>query len=271
MTRAGLRSTSMLAAALLAVVLGSGAHAAEPSAAGGDAQSLFEAGNAKYFAGDYPGAVKAYSEIVTRFEIEDPALYHNLGNAYFRTGAYGSAILYYQRALKLEPDEALGESLDNNLDASRRTLQARYRQTSDDALVYGDPSGALYQASHVIGPTPLAILFALVWTGFFALLALRRLRPHARWPGRTALPVGIAAGILAFMVWAQVTTDADHRIGVVVADDAKLRDGPHETAKGKELPEGIEVRILEGNADWTQVELASGRRGWVEATRVKQI
>jgi len=253
-----------------------GAPAPEPASSSDDPKALFDAANARYFAGDYNEAVRLYADIVTRFRIEDPALYHNLGNAYFRSGAYGSAILYYQRALRLEPGAELTGAIAQNRDAARRTLQARYRATSDEALVYGDPSGVLYQVSHVVGRVPLAILFAVVWTGFFVLLALRRIvrgkdGDGPRWPGRAAVPVGIAAALLAFVVWAQVTSDADHRIGVVVSEDAKLRDGRHETAQGRALPEGLEVKILDGDDTWTQVETAAGRRGWVQAAQVKQI
>lgn len=234
-------------------------------------QQLFASGNAKYFAGDYAGAAKDYSEIITRFEVEDADLYHNLGNANFRSGAYGAAILYYQRALRLEPSSQLADALETNLDAARRTLQERHRQSSDEALVYADPSGVLYHVSHVIPRTPLAILFALLWTALFALLALRRLRPGTRWPGRAAVPVGIAALLAGLLVWSQVMTDADHRIGVVISEGAKLREGKHASAQGKDVPEGTEAKILDGDAEWTRIELSNGNRGWVEASKIKQI
>jgi hypothetical protein len=243
------------------------AHAVTSS----EVQELFTAANKKYFEGDWTGAAKDYATIVERFEVEDPALYHNLGNACFRGGAYGSAILYYKRALKLEPDARLAALLEQNLDAARRTLQARYRASSDAALVYGDPSGVAYQLTHLFGETAIAVIFAALWLVFFALLALRRLRPRARWPGRLAVPVGLVTAVAGLLVWGRLATDASQRVGVVVSAEAMLRDGKHEVAQGKALPEGLEVRIIEGDASWTEVELAGGRRGWVAAKDVKQI
>lgn len=249
----------------LALVLGGVAHAQD------DAQSLFAKGNQEYFAGRYAEAAKLYSEIVTRYEIEDADLYHNLGNAYFRSGAYGSAILYYQRALRLDPPGQLAEQLDSNLSAARRTLQTRYRQSSTEALVFADPSGVLYHVSHVIARTPLAILFAGLWVAFFALLILRRVRAGAKWPGRAAVPVGIAAALAGLLVWSQVATDADHRIGVVISEGVKLREGAHESAQGKDIYEGTEVKILDGNEEWTQVQVSNGNKGWIESGKLKQI
>ena len=248
------------------------ARASSPVVAGaGDPQALFALANQKYFAGDWDGAARAYADIVERFEIEDPALYHNLGNACFRSGAYGSAILYYRRAQKLEPDSKLGEALDKNLDAARRTLQARYRATSDSALVFASPADALYQVTHLLDELPLSLGFLVVWAALFSLLIARRLRPDARWPGRLAIAAGLVALLAGLLVWGRVVTEGDNQLGVVVASDSLLRDGRHELAQGKDLPEGIEVLIVDSEGEWLQVELSSGRRGWVNAADVKQI
>jgi len=237
----------------------------------GDPQALFALANRKYFAGDWDAAARAYADIVERFEIEDPALYHNLGNACFRSGAYGSAVLYYRRAQKLEPDSKLGEALDKNLDAARRTLQARYRATSDSALVFASPADALYQVTHLLDELPLSLGFLAVWSALFGLLIARRLRPDARWPGRFAVAAGLVALLAGLLVWGRVVTEGDNRLGVVVSSKSLLRDGRHELAQGKDLPEGIEVLIVDSEGAWLQVELSSGRRGWVTATDVKQI
>lgn len=246
-------------------------HGGTAGPGGADAQALFQAANKLYFAGDWEGAVAAYAAIVERFEVEDPALYHNLGNACFRSGAYGSAILYYERARRLEPDAKLAEALDRNLDAARRTLQARYRSLSSTTLVYADPSGIAYRVTHLVGGDALAIGFAVLWAAVFGLLILRRVRPAARWPGRLVVPIGLLAALAGVLVWGRLATDADQRIGVVVSPNAMLRDGKHEVAHGRELPEGIEVKILDGDEAWAQVELGDGNRGWVSAKDLKQI
>jgi len=237
----------------------------------GDEQTLFADANKRYFAGDWTGAAQAYAAIVERFEVEDAALYHNLGNACFRSGAYGSAILYYKRAQKLEPDTRLAEALERNLDAARRTLQARYRSSANTSMVYADPSGVVYQVTHLVGETALALTFAVLWCALFGLLMLRRLRPGVRWPGRVAVPVGLLVAVVGVLVWGRIASDANQRVGVVVSAEAMLRDGKHEVAQGKSLAEGLEVRILDGDSAWTQVELADGQRGWVASKSVKQI
>lgn len=234
-------------------------------------ETAFAEANRRYFAGDWQGARELYQRMLERFELEDAALYHNLGNACFRSGAYGSAILYYRRAQALEPESALADALDKNLDAARRTLQARYRAGSDSALVYASPADALYQATHIVGEAPLALGFLAAWVSLFLLLVMRRLRPHARWPGRLAIAAFVLALLSGLLLWGRVVSESSHQLAIVVASDALLRDGRHELAQGRELAEGLEVKIVDAQGEWLQVELASGKRGWVSASQVKQI
>lgn len=268
-------AATWLVVTLLALGTTARAEAPAPSAASvpapASAHALFSEANARYFAGDWMGAAKDYADIAARFQIEDPVVYHNLGNACFRSGAYGQAILYYRRAQNLGPEGPLAEALERNLDAARRTLQARYRSPSEAPLVYADPTGIVHQITHLVSESALALGFGVLWLLLFALLALRRLRPGARWPGRVAVPIGVLVALAGAVLWARLATDADLRVGVVISADAMLRDGKHEIAQGKALAEGLEVRILDGDADWTQVELAGGRRGWVASQDVKQI
>lgn len=265
--RPGLHLLGALLVALAAALSVGAARAAEASP-----EALFHEANRLYLAGEYDDAARAYAELHETYRVEDPVLYHNLGNAYFRAGAYGSAILYYQRALHLDPRAEVAESLRANLDAARRTLSTRYRASGDESqFIYSEASGFLYKATHVLGRTPLAVAFAALWILLMGLLIARRLRPEQRGAGRAAVPVAILALLLGLMLWGQLFTDASQRIGVVVTSDAMLRDGRHEDAQGKAIPEGLEVRIVEQDPSWTKVELANGHQGWVAREQVKQI
>ncbi|TNF32317.1 MAG: hypothetical protein EP329_10610 [Deltaproteobacteria bacterium] len=238
----------------------------------GGALERFEAGNRLYLQGHYADAVRVYAALHEEQRIEDPVLYHNLGDACFRSEAYGSAILYYKRGLRLDPPADIADALEANLDAARRTLQTRYHATGDKSqFVYAEAGGLVYRATHVLGRTPLALLFATLWTVLMALLMLRRLRPSARAYGRAAVPVALATVLIGLMFWGQVYTDSTYRVGVVVVDGAKLRDGKDLRAQGKDIPEGMEARIVEQDDGWTRIELNSGRQGWVEDTAIRQI
>ncbi len=64
--------------------------------------SLYRQGNDLYENGKFESALGVYREIVASgFEAAD--LYYNMGNAAFRSNNIGHSILYYEKALKLEP------------------------------------------------------------------------------------------------------------------------------------------------------------------------
>ena len=64
--------------------------------------SLYQKANSFYQKGEYETALNVYRDIVdTGFESSD--LYYNMGNAAYRSNSIGYAVLYYEKALKLDP------------------------------------------------------------------------------------------------------------------------------------------------------------------------
>ncbi len=67
-----------------------------------EADATFTKANADYAAGHFPDAITGYESLVKNRQW-NPILFYDLGNAYFRTGDFGRAILNYERALALDP------------------------------------------------------------------------------------------------------------------------------------------------------------------------
>lgn len=234
-------------------------------------QARFETANQLYFKGEWGPAAEAYSALVSDFKLEDPVLYHNLGNAYFRSGAYGSAILYYRRAQQLAPSADLARALDANLDAARRTLQARHRSAQDANLNYQAPHTPLYALTHLLEEKTYAWALLTSVLVCFGLLVTNQLRGYSRKRTQLSVISGVFAAILALGGYGRILTERDLRLAIVVSPEAHLRDGKHKLAQGSPLLEGLEVRFLEDQGEWSQVELSNGRRGWVEADHLREI
>lgn len=67
-------------------------------------QQLWEKANAFYTAEEFQKAVSVYEQILQKGE-ESAKLYFNLGNAYYKTGDINNAILNYERAKLLAPQD----------------------------------------------------------------------------------------------------------------------------------------------------------------------
>src|ERR1700743_3292305 len=69
-----------------------------------DFGTIYKQANDQYKKGQYPEAIKLYSQILNS-GYQSEAVYFNLGNAYFKSGDVPSALLYYEKAHKLAPGD----------------------------------------------------------------------------------------------------------------------------------------------------------------------
>ena len=83
----------------------------------GDTENLWKQGNEAYAQGDFEEAVTLYEALVSQGESAWGQ--YNLGNAYFRTGQLGKAVLAYKRAeARLPRSKEVKENLAQALKAA---------------------------------------------------------------------------------------------------------------------------------------------------------
>jgi len=88
---------SFILAALCALLMTAAADAAEKA-------RLFLDGIAAYRSGDYDRAVEAFGRIADS-GVENAKLYYNLANAHLKNDDLGRAVQWYEKALKLTPND----------------------------------------------------------------------------------------------------------------------------------------------------------------------
>ena len=69
-----------------------------------EVNSLMKSGNELYKNNQYQLAIDEYNKLIKQ-DYEGASLYYNLGNAHYRLGKVGFAILYYEKALRLSPGD----------------------------------------------------------------------------------------------------------------------------------------------------------------------
>lgn len=82
-------------------------------------QALWEQANAAYNSGDYAQAQSLY-EAIAAMGLQSAPLYYNMANAYFKQDDVAHAILYYHRALRLEPAD---EDIRHNLEYAEQSTK----------------------------------------------------------------------------------------------------------------------------------------------------
>ena len=261
--------TSLLVAAggvvLWGALLLAGSLLFAPDAQAATAAALFATGNDAYDEGRYEEAVTAYQQILSR-GLFDPRVYYNLGNAYFKLGRLGPAILHYERALKLSPDDREAR---HNLELARGQIRDR---VAEPELQY--PIRVVKEAIDQLPPNPLAWLFLLFYGMLAGLIALHIL--SRSWTRRRAIAyASILVGLLAVTAGTALVykmRQMSSEVAVVMQDKVDVRSGPGEDNTILfTVHEGTRVEMRNRLQTWVQVGLPNGLSGWVPSTTLEQV
>lgn len=251
-----------LAAALAALVLAVLSGGLLPIRAD-TPEEIFERGNRAYDAGRYEEAAEAY-RTVQRYQIEDPRVEYNLGNAEFRLGNLGRAILHYERARRLDPSDS---DLQANLAYARSLRLDRVPEPERPAVL-----AWLARRLDRLGSDRVAwILLALAWLAC-ALLAWGLAVP-GRWRARHGWALAALLSLLVILggSWYGIEQrQAGNPKAVVVARLAEVLAGPGtNNATLATVHEGLDVEVWAEREEWLQVRLPNGVSGWVSRESVE--
>jgi tetratricopeptide (TPR) repeat protein len=219
-----------------------------------DRPSLFDEANRLYEQGKYAEAASHYESLIASGR-NSPGVFFNLGNAWFKQGELGRALLNYRKAEALAPRDP---DIQANLRFTRERVSGSLsigRSLVQRSLNYF----TLNELASFIGP-----LF-WVWAALFCAIRLRpRLKPTLKTAQTT---VGIALAFsLCFLAAAAAKKE---RIVIVTSKQATVHLGPlPESQSAFVATDGSELRLLETRPGWLQVSDRSGRTGWLSTKDV---
>jgi tetratricopeptide (TPR) repeat protein len=248
--------------------------------------ALFERGNAAYEAGDYPGAIEAYT-LAAQAGVAHAELYYNLGNAFFKEGDLGRAVLWYERARRLAPrDSDLGENLalTRSLLRDRQLVAAepRWRRAALSWHTDTTTAESVAAASVLYALLCLGIVLFVFRDTAFVSRAYARLSVLS--PGRLLgldksqdMGVGIALALLVSAALAasavsKVRSEQARASGVVVVDEAVVFSGPSRDASVQfKVHEGTIVSVRDSRPGWVRVDLPGDLAGWMDEKSLDRI
>jgi tetratricopeptide (TPR) repeat protein len=222
-----------------------------------------------YDTGQYGLAAQAYQQLVDQ-GFAEAALFYNLGNAYYKQGDVGRALLNYRRAERFAPRDA-------DIAANLKLVRAQIAAQPDATTGSEGVAGRLAQLTRTwLTLDELALTVLGAWVVLAVLLiAFSNSRPGSRL--RAALPYALTitalvtglgfAGLVSRLYLERTQPEA------VVVAEAAVTDGP-----GKQddstltLHPGTEVILLETRDDWVRMALPnSDVTGWLPAAVVEAV
>ncbi len=229
--------------------------------------SLWNKANSDYSQGLWQDAISTYRS-VEELGLESAPLYCNIGNAYFKNKDYTMAIVYYERALKLDPSYSDAEY---NLQIASDFVQDRIEPVPEFILKTWT-RGLCYSVDSNTWAVIALCLFALTAAAVlvFLLAASSNLKRTGFFSAIVFLLLTVFSVIFSF--WQKndyMKADA----AVIMAPVISVKSSPSDEASTDLfiLHEGTKVNILDEVGDWRNIELADGRQGWMRSEDMEVI
>ncbi|MDO4320399.1 MAG: tetratricopeptide repeat protein [Bacteroidales bacterium] len=239
------------------------------------ALAIVERADSAYNKEDYPSAIALYNQAIDEGYVS-AGIYYNLGNAYYRDGRPGRAVIAYERSLRIDPGNADTRA---NLDFVRSRLEdlpeddnSFLTNVHHDVVTAQSANGWAWTALAVFvlmcGAVALYIFSGNVMlrkTGFFGAIVLAVL---------TVYFIVVAAD-----AYARLSDDSE---AVVIVPTTLLNSvprQPRQTEKVVPLHEGTKVEIIDSvstpddpvSPRWYNVKINNSTGAWLRATDVERI
>lgn len=230
-------------------------------------EAFFDEGNRRYQDGDYAGAVELYERILES-GLESGELHYNLGNAWFRLGELGPAMLHYERARRIMPRD---DDLAANIELARSLTVDRVTPLPAFWLF----AVARWWIDLLPRPALLGVV-ALTWLVAMAALivsVIGRGDSMLVWSRRTAAVAGVATLVFGLSLMARELDVGRPDEAIVMAEEAAVRSAPSDDDELLifTVHEGTKVRVERRSDAWAEIVLEDGKVGWIRSDRLNLI
>jgi tetratricopeptide (TPR) repeat protein len=227
---------------------------------------LMKNGNDAYQNGKYQDAIADYEKLVSD-GYEGVSLYYNLGNAYYKDGKLGYAILYYEKALRLSPND---DDIQHNLAiANAKTIdrintlpQFFIFQWWESLLSFFSVKGWTYF-------TYFLFILILVAAGIYFFIKNPLIQRYSFFGGLVILALFILSVILLTI---NVNREVNVKNGIIVAQAVSAKLSPDTKSNDAfVIHEGLKVKMEDKVDNWIKVRLNDGKIGWLPQNDIAQI
>jgi tetratricopeptide (TPR) repeat protein len=221
-------------------------------------EGAFAKANQAYAEARFQEAAEDYESLLQSGHL-NATLFYDLGNAYYRLGSFGKAILNYERALALDPRHP---EADANLRLARD--EARALELRKDWI-------ERYASVATVKQYSIAAAVAF-WFALFMIAHLFLLRRRSA--GRVALIALslIVGGVSVFAIFTLENGTRGNALAIVTAKEIEARLATADNAKSVLLlPAGSEIKILSDRGDWVYAALPNDQRGWIPASSAERV
>jgi tetratricopeptide (TPR) repeat protein len=228
--------------------------------------SLVVVANNHYVNNDFQKAADTYTRIIEMGYLS-PELYYNLGNAYFKMNKFAYAILYYERALLLKPND---RDIKHNLELANAYTLDRIDIVPEFFLKrWVNTLINLNSSNHW---AILSIAFFLLFIALFLIYLLAA----KMWVKKTSFYLLVLSFIFssAFFYFSaqRKKMHLQNNEAVIISPSVTAKSSP--TEYGTDLfilHEGTKVEVVDSVSVWREIKISNGNKAWVPASAFEKI
>lgn len=223
-------------------------------------------GDSAYIKGNYITAIQVYESLLQQGESAE--VYYNLGNSYYKSGDIAHAILNYERALLLEPNN---EDIRANLNiANAKTID---KITPIPEIFFITWLKSLINSLSINSWAKLSIIcfiLCIIGLGIFLYTKNTKWKKIGFIGGIILFIFVIMCNIFAFQQKKEITIRNN---AIVLSPSVTVRSTPSESGTSLFiLHEGHKVEITDNSMqEWKEIRLKDGKVGWVPTSSIEII
>jgi tetratricopeptide (TPR) repeat protein len=219
---------------------------------------LMFSANENYQNEQYEDAINVYKEIISRGYFSE-VLYYNLGNAHFRLNELGKAILYYEKGLKISPND---EDLQYNLSIAKARTVDRIKDVPKLFLL--EWWELLLSSLSISG---WAIIVSVIFSTLLISIAVYLTGKTGKSQrlgfllGSSSLAVLLLFTIILFSA---VNREQSTDYGVLIEIEIAAKQSPDERSNDAFIiHEGLKFEVEDQVNNWSRIRLSDGKVGWL--------
>ena len=231
-----------------------------------DALTLFHEANIAYQKQEYSKSISLYEDLIKNGNLS-AEVYFNLGNSYFKEGNVPKAIINYERAKKLAPDD---EDVAFNLKIA--SLKVVDRIDNVPEVFY---KRWIRNVATVLPANTWSIVFVmLIWLVFLTagLYVISTRSAMKKISFISCIVLSIFAVTTYMMSARSYSISNVEEQAIIISSSVYVKSSPDE--KGNDLfilHEGTKVEVLEPFEGWKKIRIANGTIGWLKLNEIEKI
>ncbi|HET8572989.1 MAG TPA: tetratricopeptide repeat protein [Edaphocola sp.] len=227
------------------------------------AGSLWIQGNRQYAQKQYELALKSFQQL-EKSGLKNAALFYNMGNTCYRLDETAAAVLYYEKALFLDPANS---RIKDNLSLAQARVQLPMTPVAPVFFIAWWHEFIRLFSPSVWAWLMLACFLGGLWFVYTNLARSSRTKFAGRW--LSLLIAGFSLSAILFYAGYQARTYSNK--AVVMMDNTSFYNHRDDVSANGQLPEGAVVKIRHEHAGFYEVTLPNGSKAWIRVSAVARV